>query len=120
MPVVEAVSSGGKTTAGLGSHPDARFDMVVMAVAWLPPELRRNLTVRFPVPETRRTKNRMDGVEELTHSHGLRAAPPPGTVTEWVLAGLRSVLPSPETIFAPFPHDQPLAPFSKLEPWNGV
>src|SRR5436190_16331109 len=110
MPVVEAVRTAGNTTTGLGYQVAVESEMVVTVVACFPLELRRNLTVRLPVPEVRRAKNRIDGVDELTHSHGLRAVPPPGTSTEWLPPAPSSGLLSPETILAPFAHDQPLAP----------
>src|SRR5690242_3335289 len=84
MPVVDAVKAGGKRTTGLGCHVSPMPEIVVMVVAVFEPELITPLMVMLPVPETWRTKNRRDGVEAFTHSHGLRAVPPPGSCTEWV------------------------------------
>src|SRR5437868_10686314 len=119
-PVVVAVNVGGNDTMPLGRHPAAASAIVVTVVSWFPPDAMSPLTLRSPVPETRRTKKRIDGVEEFTHSQGLLAVPPPGIWTECVPAALSSVLPSPFTMLAPPPHDQPLAPLSKVEPWNGA
>src|SRR5690242_11386239 len=120
MPVMDAVRYGGNTTTGLGAQEPPDPESVYRVVRVLSPELTRPVTVRLPVPDTRRTKNRMDGVEVLTHVHGLRAVAPPGNSTECVPVAPSSGLESPATIFAPLPQDQPLAPFSNVEPWNGV
>ena len=120
MPVVDAVRDGGNTTAGLGCQVPLAPEIVVKVVTLFEPELTTPRTVRLPVPEARRRKNRIDGVAEFTHIHGLRAVPPPGTCTECVPKEPSSEFESPPTILAPFPHDQPLAPLSKLAPGNGV
>src|SRR5436190_10676541 len=116
IPVMDAVRYGGNTTIGLGCQELPDPETVYRVVSVLPPELTRPVTVRLPVPDTRRTKNRSDGVEEFTHIHGLRAVAPPGSSTECVPVAPSSGLESTATVFAPLPHDQPLAPFSKVEP----
>src|SRR3954452_19878485 len=110
--------AGGNSTTGLGAQlpvagtvaiTDEIFPVELFSTPW---------TWRLPVPDTRRTKNRIEGVVALTHSQGDRALPPPGISTAW-LPDARAVLSSTPTIVAPF-HDQPSAPCSKPEPGKGV
>jgi len=74
MPVAEAVRNGGNTTTGLGCQVPLGPETVVKVVTLFAPELTTPLKVRPPLSDTRRRKNRSDGVEELTHIHGLRVA----------------------------------------------
>jgi hypothetical protein len=79
MPVADAVRNGGNTTAGLGCQVPLAPEIVVKVVTLFEPELTTHRTVRLPVPETRRTKNRIDGVAEVTHIHGPAGTSRPST-----------------------------------------
>src|SRR4051812_19463075 len=103
------VIAAGNTTIGLGCHVLVPV-IVVMVLSCMAPPASVPLTVRLPVPETRRTKKRIDGMVESTHSQGLFAMPLAGSSTAWLPVGLRRCASSPPTMFALLPHDHPDAP----------
>src|SRR5689334_7236632 len=96
----------GNVTTGLGCQEPSPAKLATVVRLSCPP-LTVLLTVRLPVPDTRRKKKRSDGRVESTQVHGLLAVPPAGSSTACdPSTPARTELSSPVVLLALLSQDQ--------------